>query len=146
MIYSKKGVSTIVANVLIVLLVIVGVAVIWAVVNPTLEKSAKGISAADCFDVDVRPVSCTVAGGSVVYERGAGSQSPLYGVRLVITRAGVATATTVTSNLPGELESKSQAIVNPIIQSGDKFNVAAIIGTAASNQVCEVLSEPVNCV
>ena len=58
MIFSnRKGVSEVVANVLIVLLVIVGVAVIWSVVKPTIDKSAKEINT-ECFNVKVSPVSC----------------------------------------------------------------------------------------
>ncbi len=55
---NKKGVSEVVANVLIVLLVIVGVGVIWSVVKPTIDKAGKDINA-DCFTVKVSPVSCT---------------------------------------------------------------------------------------
>ena len=149
--FSKKGVSTVVANVLIVLLVIVGIAVIWAVVNPTLEKSAKGIQASDCFNVKVKPVSCTTAGTSprttVVVQREAGAQSNLYGLKLLITdtATGVTTAQTVTTPLPGELEASSYPLAT-VAPANSKFNVAAVLGTAASNQVCEVLTQPVNCV
>jgi len=60
MLNNKKGVSEVVANVLIVLLVIVGIAVIWSVVKPTIDKGAGGIqNAGDCFSVSVSPVSCT---------------------------------------------------------------------------------------
>ena len=142
--FSKKGVSTVVANVLIVLLVIVGIAVIWAVVNPTLEKSAKGIQTADCFNVKVKPVSCSST--TVVVQREAGAQSNLYGLKLLITTAaGVTTAQTVTTPLPGELESNSYTLTTTAV-AGSKFNVAAVLGTAASNQVCEVLTQPVTCV
>ncbi len=55
---NKKGVSEVVANVLIVLLVIVGVGVIWSVVKPTIDKAGKDINA-DCFTAKVSPVSCT---------------------------------------------------------------------------------------
>ncbi len=58
MIFNKKGVSEVVANVLIVLLVIVGVGVIWSVVKPTIDKAGDDINA-DCFTVKVSPVSCT---------------------------------------------------------------------------------------
>ena len=55
---NRKGVSEVVANVLIVLLVIVGIAVIWSVVKPTIDKSSQQIQS-DCFTVQVEPVSCT---------------------------------------------------------------------------------------
>jgi FlaG/FlaF family flagellin (archaellin) len=58
MLQNKKGVSEVVANVLIVLLVIVGVAVVWAVVKPTLDKSSKQIAGAnDCFGANLEVAS-----------------------------------------------------------------------------------------
>ena len=54
---NRKGVSEVVANVLIVLLVIVGIAVIWSVVKPTIERTADTVQS-DCFTVQVEPQSC----------------------------------------------------------------------------------------
>ena len=50
--FNRSGLSSVVGNVLMVLLVIVGVAVIWSVVKPTIDKSAKQIEA-DCLNIDV---------------------------------------------------------------------------------------------
>ncbi len=55
----RRGVSLVVGNALIILLVIVGVASIWAVVKPTISKSAEQIET-DCLSVSVEPVSCIV--------------------------------------------------------------------------------------
>ena len=63
MLNNKKGVSEVVANVLIVLLVIVGIAVIWSVVKPTIDKGAKGINS-DCFTLQIEPVSCVKDGNA----------------------------------------------------------------------------------
>ena len=56
--FNKKGVSTIVANVLIILLVVVGVALIWAAVRPSIEEGSEGIQA-DCFTAQVETTGCT---------------------------------------------------------------------------------------
>lgn len=57
---NRKGVSEVVANVLIVLLVIVGIAVIWSVVKPTVDKGSQGIkTGAECLSLSLEPVSCT---------------------------------------------------------------------------------------
>ena len=42
---NKRGISAVVANVLIVLLVVASVAIIWAVVRPTIEQAGEGIEA-----------------------------------------------------------------------------------------------------
>src|SRR3989344_181788 len=55
---NRKGVSEVVANVLIVLLVIVVIAVILSVVKPTIERTADTVQS-DCFTVQVEPQSCT---------------------------------------------------------------------------------------
>ena len=56
---NRKGVSEVVANVLIVLLVIVGIAVIWSVVKPTVDKGSQGIkTGAECLSLSLEPVSC----------------------------------------------------------------------------------------
>ena len=55
----KKGVSEVVANVLIVLLVIVGVAVLWAVVKPTIQKTSDAVQS-DCFTVQLNSVKCEI--------------------------------------------------------------------------------------
>ncbi|MEK6792664.1 MAG: hypothetical protein AABX95_02510, partial [Nanoarchaeota archaeon] len=59
---NRKGVSEVVANVLIVLLVIVGIAVIWSVVKPTVDKGSQGIkTGAECLSLSLEPVSCVTA-------------------------------------------------------------------------------------
>ena len=57
---NRKGVSEVVANVLIVLLVIVGIAVIWSVVKPTIDKSSNAVRS-DCFTVQVEPTACALS-------------------------------------------------------------------------------------
>ena len=79
---NRKGVSEVVANVLIVLLVIVGIAVIWSVVKPTIDKSSNAVRS-DCFTVQVEPVSCnrfgtcavTTAGGTATCASGSVTES-----------------------------------------------------------------------
>ncbi len=60
---SKRGVSTVVATVLMVLLVIVGIAVIWAVIKPTIDRSSDEIEG-DCFSVRIQPVKCEIDGNN----------------------------------------------------------------------------------
>jgi len=55
----KRGVSEVVANVLIVLLVVVGVAVLWAAVKPTIERTADTVQS-DCFNVQLEIVKCEI--------------------------------------------------------------------------------------
>jgi len=59
----KRGVSSIVANVLIVLLVVVGVAVLWAAVKPVIDRTADTVQS-DCFTVQLEPLGCPVDVGA----------------------------------------------------------------------------------
>ncbi len=55
----KKGVSAVVANVLIILLVVVGVGLLWAAIRPQIEQVDQG-SQSDCLKVSLEPVSCLI--------------------------------------------------------------------------------------
>jgi hypothetical protein len=55
--FNRRGVSAVVANVLIILLVVVGVALIWAAVRPSIEEGAEGIGSG-CFTLNLEPLKC----------------------------------------------------------------------------------------
>jgi hypothetical protein len=74
MINNRRGVSAVVANVLIILLVVVGVALIWAAVRPSIEKGAQGVQA-DCFTIQLEPTTCTPLSGSAATCAGTSSAS-----------------------------------------------------------------------
>ena len=141
---SKKGVSEVVANVLIVLLVIVGIAVIWSVVKPTIDKGAAGVQA-DCFTVVVQPVSCTPNAGNydIVVKRNPGSGTfdaiellfeDAAGNTEVVT-SGI-TATTLT-----ELGTTTVSGVDPTMATPTSVNTVLRSG----GQLCQVTSQPVDC-
>ena len=79
---NKKGISAIVANVLIVLLVVAGVVLLWTAVRPTIEQASEQVGA-DCVTVDLEVVSCDLNGDSVSVRRNAGS-GDLSGAKLII--------------------------------------------------------------
>ncbi|MBS3083183.1 hypothetical protein J4423_00090 [Candidatus Pacearchaeota archaeon] len=64
---NRKGVSEVVANILIVLLVVVGIAVIWSVVKPTVDKSTNQIRS-DCFTIDVELTKCQKTASAGFYD------------------------------------------------------------------------------
>ena len=148
---SKKGVSEVVANVLIVLLVIVGIAVIWSVVKPTIDKGAAGIgSAGDCFSVQVQPFSC-VAGNAVgqwdvTIKRNPGAGA-IDAVELVFQdSSGSSRVTTGLSAFSGiaELETKTAAdVIKPTTLTGTGLTVNTVL--RIGGQLCQVTSQPVNC-
>ena len=57
---NKRGLSNIVATVLIVLLALAAVAIVWGFLRPTFDTAASETNLrTKCFNVDVQPVSCT---------------------------------------------------------------------------------------
>lgn len=56
---NKKGLSDVVATVLIILLVVAAVSAIWLFIQPTLKGAGKGIQkGAICLTNTIEPVSC----------------------------------------------------------------------------------------
>jgi len=62
MVRNKKGISAVIANVLIVLLVIASIGIIWAVVRPTIQSAGEQVSS-DCFSLLINAESCSIFGG-----------------------------------------------------------------------------------
>ncbi len=62
---NKRGLSNIVATVLIVLLALAAVAIVWGFLRPTFDTAASETNLrTKCFSVDVQPVSCIWTVGS----------------------------------------------------------------------------------
>ena len=91
---KTKGLSTIVATLIIILLVLVAVGIIWVVVRNVIDSGVDEIqSGSDCLAVEVKPtkVVCGVGTGgvgndgtcNVTYSRSAGGDA-IGGIKLVI--------------------------------------------------------------
>ncbi len=86
---TKRGLSDVVSNVLIILLVLVAVGILWLFLRPTITKVGDVGGATDCLSVDVRALSCTKVGlpadgdWAVVIERGAGGPKDLQAVKAI---------------------------------------------------------------
>lgn len=90
---NTKGLSTIVATLIIILLVLVAVGIIWVVVRNVIEGGASQIQGSnDCLSVEVRPTKalCNPSGGgndgtcNITYTRSEGGDE-IGGIKLVIT-------------------------------------------------------------
>jgi hypothetical protein len=56
---NKRGISAVVASVLLILLVVGGVAIVWSAVNVLIKDSSSEVEG-DCFSVKLKPVSCKI--------------------------------------------------------------------------------------
>jgi len=154
--FNRKGLSAVVANVLIILLVLAAVAIIWAVIRPTVEGAGDQISS-DCFSLLIDTESCVIDGLNnlvtidVSRNPGAGDLS---GLKFLITgglNKVVGDSDATSGNLPNELETSSfifstMANSGPLegIAAGDSVDVAAVIG--AQQTLCNPSGSPVICI
>ena len=148
MMINKKGISAVVANVLIVLLVVASVAIIWAVVRPTIEQAGEGIEAG-CFTVQVKPESCDSTNDKLRIYRRAGI-GEITAFKILVETGGI---TKVYGGTEGvgikELETKNLDLIDykdsddsPIsVSEDDKVDIALVIG----ENICEPTGVPVTC-
>ena len=152
---NKKGISAVVANVLIVLLVVAAVAIIWAVVRPTIEQAGEGIEAG-CFTIQVNPESCNATanadtggqGTLSIYRRAGMGEITAFKI-LVETNLG----TTVYDGTAGvginELETKTLTLgdyldandLGASVDENNKVDIAIVVG----ENICEPTGVPVTC-
>jgi hypothetical protein len=79
MLYNKKGLSTVVTTLIIILLVLVAVGIIWIVVRGVIEQGADQVDVSSaCPLIDVRIIgngTCTSTTCTVNLERKAGGDT-----------------------------------------------------------------------
>lgn len=98
MIQDKKGLSTIVTTLIIILLVLVAIGIVWVVVRGVVEEGTSEIDIkVKCIDVNVRATAVANCVGDpavcdVTLTRGAGGDA-IGGVMLVFYEGTTATAT-----------------------------------------------------
>lgn len=141
---DKKGISTVVATILIVLVAVIAVVMVWAILKPTLEGLTKKISA-NCLDIDLEVVSasCDANNATVTVKLNTGKIS---GLKLILSN-GTDSESINETNIPDELEMKTYTVTDISVSSINSANVAAVIGEAddGTEKVCAPTSEPKTC-
>jgi hypothetical protein len=121
MMKNKKGLSTIVATLIIILLVLVAVGIIWVVVRNVLEGGAGQITSGyECTNAVVKPtkVNCDIGDGDigndgrcdVTYTRSAGGEE-IGGIKIILTNAEENFIIDVPNNIP-ELATRTEDITS----------------------------------
>ena len=139
--FSRRGLSDIVTNVLIILLVLVAIGIIWAFIRPAITQGAGQLQGAgDCLTIDVEAVSCDATANTVTFKRNTGAGA-LVGVKFIVERAAgtVTCDDTTTTGKPTELSGSTSDLdscATPIdLVAGttpDKVQVAALVAGADS--------------
>ncbi|MEK6858968.1 MAG: hypothetical protein AABX53_03605 [Nanoarchaeota archaeon] len=155
MIQSRKGLSDIVTNVLIILLVLVAIGIIWAFVRPSLNQGASQLEGqADCLTIQMEAKSCvkeTDNSYSVQVFRGAG-EGDFKGYKVVFkdvdgnTKSFEKKATTDVIDTLGQVKFTATATdLGAFVPTS--VDVASIVDVKSNpeGRTCDLTAAPVAC-
>lgn len=146
---EKKGLSTVITTVLIILIVLVAIAIVWAFINPVIKNSSEkaGSVAETCYSLTLEPERCKYLPGngaltpvSVRVERKSGT-SNYQGLTFIFSDS-VQSITRSDPTILGELETRTFTF------SDLSFRPAffTIAGKAAgSGASCEEIRPAISC-
>ncbi len=109
---NKKGLSGVVTNVLIILLVVVAVGILWAFVSPLFTQSGEKIQQAQaCLDMQLEPIKCVAAGtdANVTVKRDAG-EANLAEIKIIFEKADGSSEVETVTDVPDQLETRIYAM------------------------------------
>ncbi|MEM3405694.1 MAG: archaellin/type IV pilin N-terminal domain-containing protein [Candidatus Pacearchaeota archaeon] len=106
---NKKGLSTIVATLLIVLIAIAAVLVVWAVVNNMLKGQSEHLVKADCLNIVIDLKSCSKTNKNAIIEYTGGN----VGVAMVSFLNSTASENKEISNLQIGFNTVTTTITDP---------------------------------
>ena len=142
MINNKKGLSTVVTTLIIILLVLVAIGIIWIVVRGVIETGAKSADyAVKCLQVDVRAtaVNCTDPEAcNITINRKSGGEE-IGGVKLIFYDSNVGTTSgviDVPGNIPA-LITTTKTGINSTLITPDKVDVTVYFtDESGEDQLC----------
>jgi hypothetical protein len=136
MISNKKGLSTIVVTLILIVLSLVAVGAVWLIVSPIIKSSGGSADVSSkCLTVsiDATQVNCTngatdVMCGLTLTRSGTGNDA-LGGVKLVFKNQTTGLSSTSAIDVPGDiaaLVSKKLTAVDTLITNGNRVNAVSV--------------------
>ena len=133
--FNKKGLSSVVANVLIVLLAVAAVGILMAIILPTLQSSSDEIEArTNCQMMNLEVVSCSASNEKVTVSRGTGGPDTIDGVRIIVEGEGTCDVTGEMDELAIK-EFLTNGCTSITLSGSDIVTVGAMIG----DDICEIV-------
>jgi len=133
---NKKGLSTIVATLIIILLVLVAVGIIWVVVRNVIQQGAEQVEiSTKCMAVDLRAVSVneTTAGNYAVTLRRVAGGEAIAGVKIALfnetANSGVLDGFLALSELETKTETFTAGVTN-----ADRLEYTVYFEDASGNE------------
>ena len=144
---NKRGLSSVVATVLIVLLVIVAVGIIWAAVKPSIQN-ATGQVGSSCFTVSTTLDGC-VPNGATQYDitmtRGSG-EGDLKSIKFIFNNeTGDTKVVSVDATDFNILDTKKFANVDGSLSNANVDYALVVVSADGTEQTCEPQKTPVDC-
>lgn len=140
---DQRGLSAVVATLIIILLVLVAVGIIWVVVRNIVQTGTEEIDyATKCIAVDltavgVTPVTDEAANYSVTLSRGSGGDD-IDGVKVTVFNATTNSGVLDFGASMVELDTTTQKIANTNITNADKIEFTAyFVDTSGNNYYCD---------
>ncbi len=142
---NKKGLSDVITNVLIIVLVIASIVILWSFLRPTIQKGAESTETAQCFQIDLLPVGCTNIAGNladVSYKWNSGS-ADVSNVKLVLVKED-GSSTSIDGDVPDQL---ATIVVAGVDFGGvpKEFGVAPVIRTSSGSEITCPQTQAVQC-
>lgn len=144
---NKRGLSTIVVTLIIILISLVAVGIVWVVVRNVINAGTQGVDVSSrCLNINVEAtaVNCSSAGSSRMCDvqlmrSGTGSDA-IAGVKLVFKNTTAGTSSSLV-NVAGNIEplvGKKQTGINTTLVSANRIEVTAFFkDTSGNDQICQ---------
>ncbi len=152
--FNKKGLSAVVATLMIILLVLIAIGIIWVVVKNVITEGSEQVSI-DKFSLDLKIKNAMLNDETgelnVVLERGAG-KGELKGINFVLfdgTSSEVVEVLDSAQSMPGELETKTFSVAAEDLEELEidkiiKVSVAPIFeSSSGEKQIEDIIAERV---
>ena len=144
---GKRGLSTIVVTLIIILISLVAVGIVWVVVRNLINSGTQGVEVSSkCLNINVEAtaVNCSSVGSSricdVALKRTGTGSDAIAGVKLVFKNTTAGTSSLLV-NVAGNIEplvGKIQTGINTTLSGANRVEVTAFFKDASGNdQICQ---------
>jgi len=141
MINNKKGLSTVVTTLIIILLVLVAIGIVWVVVRGVIDEGAANIEFnTKCLQIDVKATQVVNTGGTdydVTLTRGS-TGDDIAGVKMVLFNSLDSSSVIDSPGNIGLLTTVTRSLAAVGIANANKIEVTAYLkDTQGNDHVCQ---------
>lgn len=139
---NKRGLSNIVATVLIILLAIAAVAIVWSFIAPTIRNTAGEVDLSQaCFNTEIKPLNCAVTGDVATVQFARGDVTKVKEIVLILEKAG---GTTQVSRV--DLSTNPVDLLETVTDDAGSTDFTGIVGGASPDRLkaAAVVMDPDN--